>query len=113
MHNPPSFQGKASMDGANLLWTFPKVLSPLVQPPIIDRGLRVGVEGRFLSNCVARHRGYQIEEQDGTVEIRIPFGAEGGYIKVQTKLKIISVFLWGVFHFQSCCIFQLQLHMLL
>ncbi|CAB1315801.1 unnamed protein product [Coregonus sp. 'balchen'] len=67
---------QASMDGKHVLWRFPKVLSPLVQPPFRDRGLRVGVEGRYLSDCVARQRGYDIQEQDGAVEIRIPFGAE-------------------------------------
>ena len=74
------------MDGKHILWRFPKLLSTLVQPPFRDKGLTVGVEGRYLSDCVARQRGYDIQEQDGAVEIRIPFGAEGGYIKVlQTK----------------------------
>ncbi|XP_035637239.1 uncharacterized protein LOC118390624 isoform X1 [Oncorhynchus keta] len=74
---------KASMDGKHILWRFPKLLSTLVQPPFRDKGLTVGVEGRYLSDCVARQRGYDIQEQDGAVEIRIPFGAEGGYIKSQ------------------------------
>ncbi|XP_062341783.1 uncharacterized protein LOC134039751 [Osmerus eperlanus] len=72
---------KVTMDGGNLLWTVPIRLSPLVRAPFRDRGLRVGVEGRLVSNCTARQRGYIIRKQGGNIEIRIPFGAEGGYIK--------------------------------
>lgn len=72
---------KAIIDGANILWTFPKIPFPLVHPPFLYRGLRVGVEGDLLSNCTTQHRGYQIKQQGRNLEIRIPFGAEGGYIK--------------------------------
>ncbi|XP_010868693.2 uncharacterized protein LOC105010789 isoform X1 [Esox lucius] len=74
---------KASMDGNNILLRFPKVLAPLILPPLRNERLRLGVEGVVLSDCMIRQRGYDIQEQDGAVEIRIPFGAEGGSIKSQ------------------------------
>ncbi|KAL0993768.1 hypothetical protein UPYG_G00113710 [Umbra pygmaea] len=74
---------KAYMDGDNILLRFPKILSSLVLPPHKDMGLRLGVERSFLSDCTTRQRGYDLQEQDGAVELRIPFGAEGGFIKSQ------------------------------
>ena len=82
---PSTLQEKVTMEGGNLLWTFPKSLSPLVRAPFRDRGLRVGVEGRLVSDCTARQRGYIIRKQGGNIKIWIPFGAEGGYIKVLSR----------------------------
>ncbi|KAG5284615.1 hypothetical protein AALO_G00028630 [Alosa alosa] len=72
---------KASLEGTHVMWSFPSVLSPLVQLPVTDREVRVGVEGQYLSSCLAQQWGYQIQEVNGTVEIRVPFGAEGGLLK--------------------------------
>ncbi|XP_077062462.1 uncharacterized protein LOC143714895 isoform X1 [Siphateles boraxobius] len=72
---------QARMDGSDMLWSLPRNLPPLVQPPFIEKGLKLGVGGRYLSECVAQQRGYMIHDNNGTLEIRIPFGAEGGFIK--------------------------------
>uniref|UniRef100_A0AAY4EGB6 ZP domain-containing protein n=1 Tax=Denticeps clupeoides TaxID=299321 RepID=A0AAY4EGB6_9TELE len=73
--------GKARLEGSHVVWSFPQVFSALVQPPFGNRGVRVGIENHFLSDCLANQRGYQVLERGGTVEIQVPFGAEGGLLK--------------------------------
>lgn len=82
---------QARMDGSNMLWSLPRNLPPLVHPPFIEKGLKLGVGGRYLSECVAQQRGYMIHDNNGTLEIRIPFGAEGGFIKVSQRSYDFSV----------------------
>ncbi|KAL2095235.1 hypothetical protein ACEWY4_009954 [Coilia grayii] len=72
---------KASVEGTHIVWSFPHAVPPLVQPPATDRGVRVGVGGQYLSSCMAQQRGYQVQELSGTVQIQVPFGAEGGLVK--------------------------------
>ncbi|XP_055057001.2 uncharacterized protein [Misgurnus anguillicaudatus] len=72
---------QARMDGSDVLWSLPHELPGLVQSPFIEKSLRLEVGGRYLSECVAHQRGYVIRENNRTWEIRIPFGAEGGFIK--------------------------------
>ncbi|KAJ8342972.1 hypothetical protein SKAU_G00329000 [Synaphobranchus kaupii] len=72
---------KAVMDDGHVLWTFPKILPPLVHAGYSAWGASVGVEGHLLSDCIIQQRGYEVRVQDRIVEIRIPFGAEGGYVK--------------------------------
>uniref|UniRef100_A0AAY4EGM8 ZP domain-containing protein n=2 Tax=Denticeps clupeoides TaxID=299321 RepID=A0AAY4EGM8_9TELE len=72
---------KARLEGSHVVWSFPQVFSALVQPPFGNRGVRVGIENHFLSDCLANQRGYQVLERGGTVEIQVPFGAEGGLLK--------------------------------
>uniref|UniRef100_A0AAY4EFT7 ZP domain-containing protein n=1 Tax=Denticeps clupeoides TaxID=299321 RepID=A0AAY4EFT7_9TELE len=70
-----------TLEGSHVVWSFPQVFSALVQPPFGNRGVRVGIENHFLSDCLANQRGYQVLERGGTVEIQVPFGAEGGLLK--------------------------------
>lgn len=79
------------MDGSDVLWSLPHELPALVQPPFIEKGLKLGVGGRYLSECVAHQRGYVIHDNNGTWEIRIPFGAEGGFVKVSEAISTISI----------------------
>ncbi|KAJ8401735.1 hypothetical protein AAFF_G00377060, partial [Aldrovandia affinis] len=72
---------QAVVDGTHVLWTFPQILPPLVQTGYSAWGAGIGVEGHPLTDCMIQQRGYQIGIQDGIVAIRIPFGAEGGYLK--------------------------------
>ncbi|XP_058631294.1 uncharacterized protein LOC131540469 isoform X6 [Onychostoma macrolepis] len=73
--------GQARIDDSDILWSLPRDLPTLVHPPFIEKGLKLGVGGRYLSECVAHQRGYMIHNNNRTLEIRIPFGAEGGIIK--------------------------------
>ncbi|KAJ8276108.1 hypothetical protein COCON_G00078600 [Conger conger] len=72
---------QAVMDDGHVLWTFPKILPPLVHAGYSAWAASVGVEGRLVSDCVLQQRDYGVRVQDRTVEIRIPFGAEGGHVK--------------------------------
>ncbi|KAL4659909.1 hypothetical protein GN956_G196 [Arapaima gigas] len=72
---------KGTMDGTHILWSIPQVFPPLVQGSIRDRGARMGVGGSLLSDCVIQQRGYKMEVRAGVMEVRIPFGADGGYVK--------------------------------
>ncbi|XP_051542076.1 uncharacterized protein LOC127433846 [Myxocyprinus asiaticus] len=72
---------QARMDGSDVLWSLPRNLPTLFHPSFIEKGLKLGVGGRYLSECVAHQRGYQIHDNNGTLEIRIPFGAEGGSVQ--------------------------------
>lgn len=81
-----SLSGQARMDGSDVLWSLPRDLPTLVHPPFIEKGLKLGVGGRYLSECVAHQRGYMIHNNNRTLELRMPFGAEGGFIKVHLHL---------------------------
>ncbi|XP_043096213.1 uncharacterized protein LOC122345804 [Puntigrus tetrazona] len=73
--------GQARIDDSDVLWSHPHDPPTLVHPPFIEKGLKLGVGGQYLSECVAHQRGYMIHKNNRTLEIRIPFGAEGGIIK--------------------------------
>lgn len=47
----------------------------------------MGVEGRLLDEPTATARGITVAQQKGRVQIRVPFGAEGGYGKVNYTTK--------------------------
>ncbi|KAJ8266094.1 hypothetical protein GJAV_G00125800 [Gymnothorax javanicus] len=72
---------KAVMDEGQVLWTFPKILPPVVHAGYGAWRAGVGVDGHILSDCAVRQRGFEVRVQDRVVEFRIPFGAEGGYVK--------------------------------
>ncbi|KAJ8338201.1 hypothetical protein SKAU_G00371670 [Synaphobranchus kaupii] len=72
---------KARVDGEHIVGAFPQVLPPLVQGRFQDRGMWIGMGTRLLSECSIKELGYKIGLQNGVVEVRIPFGAKGVYIK--------------------------------
>ncbi|KAJ8416654.1 hypothetical protein AAFF_G00325320 [Aldrovandia affinis] len=72
---------KATVDRDHMVATFPQVLPPLVKGRFRDRGVKIGMDTHLLSECSIQEQGYKIEVWNGVVEIRIPFGAEGVYVK--------------------------------
>uniref|UniRef100_A0AAQ6IIA4 ZP domain-containing protein n=2 Tax=Anabas testudineus TaxID=64144 RepID=A0AAQ6IIA4_ANATE len=72
---------EAAVDGDDLLWTVPYILSPLVHGQLRDRGTIFGVNSQTLSESQIKERGYKIRLREGRVEVRIPTGARGGHIK--------------------------------
>lgn len=53
--------------------------------------MRVGVNGQTLTEADIKKRGYKISLQEGQIGILVPFGAQGGNIKVDSKKRQISV----------------------
>ena len=80
---PPSDSG--TFDGTRLIWDVPKVMSPLVGEGVGygSRSLSLGVEGVLLDTTTAKNRGFSLVQQGHLVQIGVPFGADGGYRKVQ------------------------------
>ncbi|XP_074540740.1 uncharacterized protein LOC141801561 [Halichoeres trimaculatus] len=75
--NPGSF------DGAHLLWDVPLVLPSLTGegPGFESRNLSLGVEGVLLDKPTTAARGFGLVQEGNVLQIRVPFGAKGGYRK--------------------------------
>lgn len=73
-----------SFDGTHLLWDVPLVMSPLTGegPRFESRNLSLGVEGVLLDKPTAAARGFGLVQEGNVIQIRVPFGAKGGYRKV-------------------------------
>lgn len=80
--DPSSDSG--SFDGAWLLWRIPQVVTPLTGEGagFESQSLRLGVDGVLLEEPTAA-RGYSLVQHGALIQIGIPFGAKGGYRKVQ------------------------------
>nr|XP_043876675.1 uncharacterized protein LOC122766112 [Solea senegalensis] len=65
-------------DGGYIVWKTPELLHPLVSD-IRDTQVNIGVNGELVEQPVAEERGYVIEKHNATVEIHIPYNAEGGH----------------------------------
>nr|XP_008281070.1 PREDICTED: uncharacterized protein LOC103358044 [Stegastes partitus] len=59
---------EATADGSDLLWTVPYAVSPLVHGQFRDRGVRIDVNGHFLSESDIAERGYKVALREGRVE---------------------------------------------
>ncbi|XP_035531642.1 uncharacterized protein LOC118338448 [Morone saxatilis] len=64
-------------DSGYMLWQTPGVLYPSLDRP----QLSIGVNGELVEQPVAEERGYIVEKHNTTVQIKIPYNAEGGYRK--------------------------------
>lgn len=75
-----------SFDGGQLLWDVPLVMSPLTGegPQFESRNISLGVEGVLLNKPTATSRGFNLVQEGNVIQIRVPFGAKGGYRKVKS-----------------------------
>ncbi|AWO97592.1 putative histone deacetylase complex subunit SAP25 [Scophthalmus maximus] len=67
-------------DHGYMKWQTPEVLHPLVSG-LNETRVTLGLNGELLEQPVAEERGYIVERHNATVEISIPYNAEGGYRK--------------------------------
>lgn len=74
-----------TFDGARLLWDIPRVVTPLIGEGagFESRSVNLGVEGLLLDEPTTAARGFSAVQQGHLIQIGVPFGAEGGYRKVQ------------------------------
>lgn len=68
------------------MWETPEVLHPLMSGQHETR-LNIGANGELVEQPVAEERGYTVEQYNGTIQISIPYNAEGGYRKVRSLLQ--------------------------
>ncbi|XP_041635526.1 zona pellucida protein AX 4 [Cheilinus undulatus] len=67
-------------DSGYMMWQTPEVLHPLVSGQHAMQ-INTGVNGEPVEQQVAEQRGYIVEKHNNTVQISIPYNAEGGYRK--------------------------------
>ncbi|CAB1423932.1 unnamed protein product [Pleuronectes platessa] len=67
-------------DAGYMVWETPEALNPLV-PGLTNTQVNVGIGGELLEQSVAEEQGFIVEKHNGSVEISIPYNAEGGYRK--------------------------------
>ncbi|XP_078132715.1 uncharacterized protein LOC144534582 [Sander vitreus] len=72
---------KGSYDNSGyIMWVTPEVLHPLGSG-LQRMQVNIGVNGELVEQPVAEERGYVVKRHNSTVEISIPYNAEGGYRK--------------------------------
>lgn len=64
------------------MWKTPEVLYPLVLD-LHSTQVNAGVNGELVEQSVAEEKGYIVENNNNTIQISIPYTAEGGYRKVR------------------------------
>ncbi|XP_035004278.2 uncharacterized protein LOC118102293 [Hippoglossus stenolepis] len=67
-------------DAGYMVWETPEVLNPYVSG-LTNTRVSVGISGELLEQSVAEESGFIVEKHNGSVEISIPYNAEGGYRK--------------------------------
>lgn len=81
-------------DGTRLQWDIPQIIPPLVGDgaKFESQNFSLGVEGHLLDKPTAAARGLSLIQQGGLVKLGVPFGAEGGYTKVQLVESCLKTF---------------------
>uniref|UniRef100_A0A665VCS2 Zona pellucida protein AX 4 n=1 Tax=Echeneis naucrates TaxID=173247 RepID=A0A665VCS2_ECHNA len=71
---------EGSYDNGAIVWETPEVLHRLLSG-LHDVRVQIGVDGELMEQPVAEKRGYTVENHNTTIQISIPYNAEGGYRK--------------------------------
>uniref|UniRef100_A0A3B4H8R1 Zona pellucida protein AX 4 n=1 Tax=Pundamilia nyererei TaxID=303518 RepID=A0A3B4H8R1_9CICH len=69
-----------SYDGGYMIWETSELLHSLVSP-LNETEVSIGANGKLVEKKVAEERGYTVEKVNTTLQVSIPYKAEGGYRK--------------------------------
>lgn len=67
-----------------MMWETSELLHSLVSP-LNETEVSIGVNGKLVEKKVAEERGYTVEKINTTLQVSIPYKAEGGYRKVRRQ----------------------------
>ncbi|XP_042188730.1 zona pellucida sperm-binding protein 2 [Callorhinchus milii] len=74
--------GNDTITEDTIVWTVPKIFTPLVQRAVIDdQKIFMGVNGKKLNEKIIDQTNYVLDINENIVAVTIPIGAEGGYYK--------------------------------
>lgn len=76
-------------DRGYMIWETPEGLHPLVAG-LHETRINIGINGELLEQPVAEERGYIVETHNATIQLAIPYNAEGGYRKVRSCFGIME-----------------------
>ncbi|CAJ1086211.1 uncharacterized protein LOC117807237 isoform X1 [Xyrichtys novacula] len=79
-------------DGGYMMWSTPETLYPSAD----GRRLSVGLNGELWEQSAAEDKGYIVEEQNATVQISIPYNAEGGYRKSVISEDLFEFYIFNM-----------------
>ncbi|XP_072405308.1 uncharacterized protein [Chiloscyllium punctatum] len=64
-----------------IIWTVPRIFTPLVTSAVHQDNTSMGVNGIKLNSTTMGERNYTIDKNDTALAIRVPIGAQDGYYK--------------------------------
>lgn len=76
---------EGAYDDYYMVWETPEMLYPSLN----SKRLNIGLNGELVEQPVAEERGYIVEKHNSTVQISIPYNAEGGYRKVRQRGHVV------------------------
>ncbi|XP_074555235.1 uncharacterized protein LOC141811183 [Halichoeres trimaculatus] len=83
-------------DSGYMMWAIPEVLHPLVSGQH-EMQVSIGVNGKLVEQPVAEERGYIMEKHDTTIQINIPYNAEGGYRKSYVSDGLFEYYVFDLY----------------
>ncbi|XP_032366576.1 uncharacterized protein LOC116685762 [Etheostoma spectabile] len=88
---------KGSYDNSSyIMWETSEVLHPWVSG-LNQMQVNIGINGALVEQPVAEKRGYIVKQHNSTVEISIPYKAEGGYRKSIVSGNLYEFFIFHLY----------------
>ncbi|XP_063756367.1 uncharacterized protein LOC134875701 [Eleginops maclovinus] len=79
-----------------MMWDTPEVLHPLMTSESETR-VKIGVDGELVEKPVAEERGYIVEKYNGTLQISIPYNAEGAIRKSLVSGDLFEFYVFALY----------------
>ncbi|XP_073331308.1 uncharacterized protein [Pagrus major] len=79
-----------------MMWETPEVLHPLVSG-LHETQINIGANGELVEQPVAEERGYMVEKHNSTVQISIPYNADGGYRKSVASGDLYEFYIFNLY----------------